>query len=226
MQIEHDNNLRKGSYLRGFIGALLGAGLGCIPALLLMFLLNIISGWLCALIPIASYYGYKLLGGKRTKLSTVFVLISSVLAIFIIDYFYLSIMGYGRLMPLLMYYFSFISGTSNRFALLGQEALFVLLGIAFAWNIIRRNGFDDVNNASFSAATLRPMYPLAGVPMQPVAPAGMPAQTFVAPPMAPMPTQAEATIAQPISQPQQAAGTLSGTAPEQTIEQPTQQNPG
>lgn len=57
-------NARTGSYVTGWIGALLGGVVGALPTILVAWLLEIISLYLCLLIPLGAYYGYKLCRGR------------------------------------------------------------------------------------------------------------------------------------------------------------------
>lgn len=70
-----------GSYGKGVLGALIGAIVGAIPSILGLTALNIISAWLFMLIPIATYYGYKKLGGKMDRGATIISILLSVVGL-------------------------------------------------------------------------------------------------------------------------------------------------
>ena len=69
----------------GILGALLGALVGCLPALLLLMVAQRLSGFLFALIPIASRYGYKLLRGKMDGWVIPIVIVMTLLSVFFME---------------------------------------------------------------------------------------------------------------------------------------------
>jgi hypothetical protein len=73
-----------GSYLTGAIGALLGTLVGAIPNFLFILFLDAVSVYLCALIPIAGYFGYRLFKGKPYKPATVIIILFSILQTFVL----------------------------------------------------------------------------------------------------------------------------------------------
>ena len=68
----------KGDYITGIIGALLGAIISSIPWVLLYSFAKINLGMIAALIPIGTFWGYKIFGGKITKAMMVIISIISV----------------------------------------------------------------------------------------------------------------------------------------------------
>ena len=76
---ETNENENKGFNVLALIGALLGAIVGSIPTILTILFANSIYAILYALIPIASFYGYKLMKGYMGKQVYPIVIICSVL---------------------------------------------------------------------------------------------------------------------------------------------------
>lgn len=76
---EVDANQRQGNYALGILGAILGAILGNLPNILAILLFERTYVILFALIPLASYYGYKLLGGVMSNATFWIVSVFSIL---------------------------------------------------------------------------------------------------------------------------------------------------
>lgn len=183
-QTKVEKNLREGSYGLGFLGGIVGALVGSIPAILIS-LVGYISVWTYMLIPIAAYQGYKICKGKQTKMSTLFVFLATIVALPIIDYFQVVLpfyINYGQWATPMDYIYSF--SQSDPAYLMGAYALqgiFLLIGLAFSYRFIKRTAQDEVFDKAFSANTLRPIsafvynQPMqqmaAPVPVAPVAPA-------------------------------------------------------
>ena len=153
-------NESEGSYVTGAIGALLGGAVGALPTVLLVVFLNIISGWLCALIPLCAYYGYKLFRGKLTKGTLGVVIAVSVLMAPITLYFNILIsIGdniYGWFTP--SDFFEFFSYYPKEMASdMLQILLFTAIGFAFVFRFVRQNNTTIGRQSSFSAASLRLM---------------------------------------------------------------------
>ena len=68
--------------LSGFIGGAIGGIIGSAPALIALMFFNYFVGFLFALIPLGTFYGWKILGGKLGKLTTVFTIIYTILVSF------------------------------------------------------------------------------------------------------------------------------------------------
>lgn len=166
------NNLN-GNYLTGWIGALLGAVVGLIPTLLLAWFANLISAWLCALVPLGAYYGYKLLRGKMDRMATVATVIASLLQVFVLEQAlnYLYIVRYMGLWPsvsaAVRYYFE-INEIGDMVVGMIQPLIFIVLGIVIVGGIIKRTNQNDTVDAG---AMLGSLTDLSGKPVQPVQPA-------------------------------------------------------
>ncbi|MDR1736417.1 MAG: hypothetical protein LBR85_06080 [Oscillospiraceae bacterium] len=81
-EIEH--NQQHGSILLGVVGAILGGLVGCIPSFITAHFLDMISGWLFLLIPVASYFGYKLFKGVMNAAVPIIISIISLLSTFVL----------------------------------------------------------------------------------------------------------------------------------------------
>ena len=67
------------SSARGMIGGLIGGVVGAIPAFLALFFFDYFVGVLFPLIPLGVYYGWKLLGGRLSKITTIFTIVYSLI---------------------------------------------------------------------------------------------------------------------------------------------------
>jgi len=129
----------------GFVGALLGALVGLIPTVLLAVFANLISAWLFALIPVAAFFGYKLLGGKMDgKLPLVMVILASLLTLPVLELaqFYASVveywdeyLGLGETVMAYLYYMTPADTAINML----QPLLFMGLGLFISWRTISQN---------------------------------------------------------------------------------------
>lgn len=201
-----EKNLREGSYGLGFIGALLGALIGSIPAVLILSLTGYLVFLLYMLIPIASYQGYKILKGKRTKSAVLFVFLATILVLPIMGYLQFVLpdyINYGQWYSPAIYLNALAyAGMSNILAAYGLQIIVVIIGLAVSYSSIKRTGQDEVFDKAFSANTLRPINAFVyNQPMQQIAP-----QQPVAPAVAPeiaQPTVLESSI--PTAAPSQAS---------------------
>lgn len=82
---EAQRNEESGNYVLGFIGALLGALIGCIPNVLLIRLVQTEYGFLYIIIPFASFIGYKLFRGKRGATGRVIVILCTLLGFLVMQ---------------------------------------------------------------------------------------------------------------------------------------------
>lgn len=72
-------------HLRGVIGGLIGGAVGSVPALLAVHLIDFFVGILFAIIPMGIYYGWKLFGGKLSRVTTVFTISYTVVLAVIVE---------------------------------------------------------------------------------------------------------------------------------------------
>lgn len=154
-----ENNRLNGNYALGTIGAIIGALIGSIPTILLILLINRISAWLYALIPLVAYFGYKLLKGKMTKGVVIpVVIISSLLMVIVVELTVVFItvgreygwMGVGEFLSL---YFSVMS-FGDILADTAMPLVFTGIGIFISWDQIRRSNVEIDANAELTLKSL------------------------------------------------------------------------
>lgn len=188
-QAKVQKNQQKGSYLLGTLGALLGGLVGSIPTVLVWVLFETINVWilafLCALVPLCAYQGYKLLRGKMTKAVIAIVVLDAALMTVLIDYLAIALLtlsgGRGFYSPiwhianLIVYPGDYILSTL-------RNAFFMFIGLLMVLGVISRNNTHEWKEAAFSTATLRPINPAAAP-----AAAVPPAYPYPAPPAYPGP---------------------------------------
>lgn len=151
-------NQQNGNYALGVVGALLGAIVGAAPSILLMVFINIISAWLCALIPLGAYFGYKLFRGKLTGVATVIVIIVSVIMIPVMSYFteafnFQEQLGVWLTVSLYTeYLFSDFGALVPGYL---QLLLFVGLGVLITWGLITAGNKQAIAAANAQANSVR-----------------------------------------------------------------------
>ena len=154
-----DENQTGGSYALGIIGGILGGLLACIPSVLTIWFAETIWAVLYALIPLGVYYGYKILKGKMSKaVLPITIIISAIMAV-LIDIINLGmvIIADGLSLSILPYLLAdsqFLEAMLPEFA---KSLLFVAIGIAIVWNLIKRNNYTLVDNMASSLTTLVPI---------------------------------------------------------------------
>lgn len=224
-------NSQQGNYVTGWLGALLGGMVGAIPTILLAILAERITVWLCLLIPLAAYYGYKLLRGRMDRMATVATVVSSLFQVFVMEQviFYTGIVSYLGIWPSVpasvAYYFE-VMDPGDMAADMAMPLLFVILGIACVFGIIKRTNQTVTIDAG---AMLDSMTDLNGAPLPRPEPAyaAQPAQTYQpVQPVQPTQTYQPAQPVQPTqtyqpAQPVQTAQTYQPVQPVQTA-QPAQ----
>lgn len=161
-----DNEVN-GSYGLGVLGAILGSVVGAIPTILIVIFFSRIVGILCALIPLGAFYGYKLLRGKMTKAVLPIIIAVSLLmvpAIYYITQACWILVEDGYFIPPMEFIAIALYVPGEVIADMLIYFLFTILGIIIVSSTISRNNRHTWNEASFAAATLRPM---PGVTQQP-----------------------------------------------------------
>lgn len=164
-----------GNYATGLIGAFLGMLVGVIVPLVAIIATDTLYAVLFALIPLASYYGYKLFRGRMNKMAAVAAIVMSILGVFIMGFleigYYLMTdkdFVYG------IYYVNrvltfketvsvmpdLLSVGSNWTVILKASIMrfiFVALGIFFVWSQITRTAASEVTTVESVRATVIPL---------------------------------------------------------------------
>jgi len=149
-----EKNQREGSYFTGILGGIIGMLVGTLPSLLTVTLLDSVYALLFALIPICTYFGYKLLGGKLNRFALVFSIIMTILGVYILGFEYacvflmqeyeLSLAEMLVVLPELLFDPSvWISLTTDMIT----EFIFAGLGLWFAWRTISGTAAGSADNA-------------------------------------------------------------------------------
>ncbi len=164
LQSKMEENEANGSYLTGFLGAVIGMLLAVAVNVLVIVYLERIFALLFALVPIAAMYGYKLLNGKTNKAALVIVVLLSLLAIPLMEYL-TGVIGVMRELPVslgmalqitarVLFTPETLSEISGE---LGMMALFMILGLFIAWRLI--SGQLNSSQAAASRIQMETMRP-------------------------------------------------------------------
>lgn len=150
--------LRSGSYVTGFIGALLGGLAASIPTIIASW-----AGWLVAylyaLIPLGAYYGYKLFRGRMNRGAFVCTCIASVLHLFTIEQvtFYIAVHEAFDIWPSIIdsiLFYGQIMEPADIAASMAMSALFMGLGLWISWGRIRQTAYTDLGSVNTVQSTL------------------------------------------------------------------------
>ncbi|MDD4851249.1 MAG: hypothetical protein PHO10_11220 [Gemmiger sp.] len=176
-----------GNYLTGILGALLGALVGMLPALLGIYYLNVVSGWLFMLLPIATYYGYKLLHGKMNIAapicSVVFSLFGLCALLLALDVM-VNFSGYTDTLEEAIsytFYYTFQNFSLSYWSWLGEDLgsiiVFYVLGLAFSFGVISNTNKSELKSMEEILKTRMPIVRPGAASAAPatVAPAPAPA---------------------------------------------------
>ena len=160
------DNSEHGNHGLGILGAFLGAMLGCLLVFLIAMFSGIIYAVLYVVIPLASYYGYKLFKGRMDKTALTSVLIFSILSLFAFEFANFAVVWHRQigewLSPagLFSRYFQIMSG-SAMLSDMAMPALFLFFGILLDWNTIKSSNKTYVQNAENQLQTLMVLDPQA-----------------------------------------------------------------
>lgn len=161
---EVESNNENGSYLLGFVGALLGMLVGLIPSLLTIAFMDRIYAILFALIPMAAMWGYKKFKGKMSRGAIVIIILLSFLGVFVMQYLTMCIyvmheyeMGLSASFALASMAFFNGAGFAELVSSSLSHFVFMLLGVWIAWGYIgnQTNG-TKMNAMNTLLGTMRP----------------------------------------------------------------------
>ena len=159
-----EDNRENGSYLLGFIGALIGMLVGVALNVLGIVFTERIYALLFALVPLAAMFGYKLFKGKMSKGSIVIVILLCLLGVLLIPLFEIVVylmrdsgaslgeaLNWATFSMLDPDFLSEISGE------LLKLLLFMALGVFIAWRYMSSSTNSSMaSGAAAQLATLRP----------------------------------------------------------------------
>lgn len=158
-----EQNKLNGSYLTGFIGALLGMLVGTLPNIYTIISMEYIYAVLFALVPMASAWGYRKFKGRMDKMAIVIVVLLSFVSIFIMQYLVLAITlldEYGLTVGDTLWLASDLLFTADGLALIISESgslfLFMVLGLGFAWRYVGQTNAGNMKQLNAQVSTLRP----------------------------------------------------------------------
>ncbi|MBQ0134965.1 MAG: hypothetical protein KBS46_07560 [Clostridiales bacterium] len=162
------DNAQRGSYLLGILGALLGMIAGCLPSVLTILFTQTVYALLVALIPIGSYYGYKLLGGRMNKTPLILSILSSVLGVFVLNVLVVAgtlvkEIGFS-LVEAFPVSLSLMTDPEFRSLLVSDSLtylLFAALGLLWSWRFISRTAESNVTDAVKLLELAKPLHPAA-----------------------------------------------------------------
>jgi len=140
--------------LRGILGGLIGGVVGAVPAFLALFFFEYFVGILFVPIPLGIYYGWKLFGGRLSRLTTVFTVAYSLvvgLAVEILDSFLILRAIFPTLNITLGQTIEAYLDPELFTELFMRSTLiavgFTALGIFFAWRLITRTDKHEAADA-------------------------------------------------------------------------------
>lgn len=153
-----EQSLASGSYVTGFLGALLAGLAACVPTLL-AYWAGWMAGYLYALIPLGAYYGYKLFRGKMNRAAFVCTCVVSILHLFTIEQiiFYFYVHSYYDIWPSILdtaALYAEMMSLGEIVSDMWMPALFMGLGLWISWGVIRRTAYSDLAGANSIRSTL------------------------------------------------------------------------
>lgn len=152
-------NRSGGNYALGLLGAVLGAIIGYLPNLLLMYFAEYELGILYMLIPLASYFGYKLCRGKLGGVARLIVILSS-LVVFILSWptiyhFYSLAAGYTDSWLFDIRWFYTVEFTPlDLVEIMWFGTLFLLVGIVVSFRQLGTTNADVIESAAESLESI------------------------------------------------------------------------
>lgn len=161
-QVASANKMNSGSVFLGIIGAILGTFVGSLPNILTIALFNRVYVWLFFIIPLAGFFGYKLLHGKVNKATGWIISIFSILSVFnieVLSLYFVSLAqggGYSLFDVLIIYILLLITGSEpSIYVDLVLTLIFTVIGIVFTWKAITVTPSTAVDNAVSQKRTVR-----------------------------------------------------------------------
>lgn len=142
-QVNQEQN--NSNLLVSVVLALAGAFVGLIPSIIVLFTMEYLFGILFALIPLASYYGYKLGKGPSRKFLPFLVSGISILSVILFYVFYLNVIAVANGVAF-MQLFQVPDILNAIIVEIGQILLFTIIGIFISWQVISRTSADKLKS--------------------------------------------------------------------------------
>ena len=163
-----ENKTNNPGTVQGLLGGLLGGIVGAAPAFIVLHMFDRFFFVLFALIPLGAYHGWKLFGGRMSRVTSVFVCIYSLLVAVSVDlidthlrlreiYAEVGLAGQIRLMDTINYYFtpSVFVEFFMRDTLLALGS--AIAGIFCAWGFITKTDKGTLQEAVTAASEFVPI---------------------------------------------------------------------
>ena len=159
---EAQKNEQSGNFLLGLIGAIIGGFVGTLPNTALIMLAEWHSGYLYLLIPLASYFFYKLFRGRMGNFARLAVILSSVVAFVLMQFFveYLDFIQLGYSITFFEVVEWYISDVplGNILENIWFGALFLLIGLAASFSQIGKTNRDFIQQANADVESLMSLH--------------------------------------------------------------------
>ena len=163
-QTRAEQNEASGSYLTGFVGALLGALVGIAINLVSILFADLMVAALFALIPIGAMFGYKLFKGKTDKVSIIIIValcVAAIPVIVLLEIAYALMHNLGLALGDALGYAmelitdgEFLSSITRDLLMM---ILFMGLGVLFAWRYLSSQlNSTQLQSARLQLDTMRP----------------------------------------------------------------------
>lgn len=166
-----EENERRGSYLTGFVGGVLGVLVGLVPSLLSILLFDRIYTVLFALVPLCAMWGYRKLNGKRSNASIVIIIILSLAGVVLLEFLAVTISFKQELgmtlLPAMRFTLNYLFTSVGVGVMLQEslaELLFMAIGIFIAWRFLAHTNQGEISQANAIRHSLHPIYGSADDP--------------------------------------------------------------
>ena len=171
-----ENNALNGSYLTGFLGALVGSFVGALPALITAWLGGPLPVLYFILIPIISYKGYQIAHGRMNRGSIVFSVLCSLFEVFVIVelIYYQMISSSFNLYPSIFSTIALSFQVGDFFSILGNLAfslIFMPVGVLISFLLLSLSGTPQLTPLDTSLSTILPYHATARTSLQAPQPA-------------------------------------------------------
>ena len=165
-----EQSKQKGSYILGFIGALIGMLIGTIPSLLTIIFMEMEYALLFALIPICAYFGYRFFNGRMNKAALIVTILMAIVGVYVMMFEWAAFVDYVNygltLGDAVLDFLGYLMVLGNWALLTGDclvEFLFAAIGVWVSWRIISRTP-ESVRLEAGAVLELAVPYPAGSEP--------------------------------------------------------------